>query len=231
VESRSTAVCTSCSASCSPKAKRGQNDTKCSCPIWRDGELNGKRHRQSLKTASGNARFGSLPPSRTRRLRGSSPSRMQSRRTRTTYSRSERARNPNIRTSWCTSRLLQISRVERHHAGHRRAPGRSPGWPEDRSDDFAQGTADPLAVLRPLLRPSMGRRESFEENQTAAEHQAYRKSHTRRRRSRRLLRLADAIGNSSDERLRALATVLLMRCAALRISDVATLERDRVQNG
>jgi hypothetical protein len=33
-----------------PKGKRVQDDTKCSCPIWCDGELNGKRHRQSLKT-------------------------------------------------------------------------------------------------------------------------------------------------------------------------------------
>jgi integrase len=41
----------------------------------------------------------------------------------------------------------------------------------------------------------------------------------------------DVVGNSSYEPLRARATVLLMRYTALRISDVVTLERDRVQNG
>src|SRR5580692_4183041 len=29
---------------------KGQNHINCSCPIWCDGELNGKRYRHSLKT-------------------------------------------------------------------------------------------------------------------------------------------------------------------------------------
>ena len=32
-----------------PHRAKGQHFTKCSCPIWCDGELNGKRLRQSLK--------------------------------------------------------------------------------------------------------------------------------------------------------------------------------------
>src|SRR5258708_16649781 len=34
---------------CAHRSK-GQNYTKCSCPIWCDGELNGKRYRHSLGT-------------------------------------------------------------------------------------------------------------------------------------------------------------------------------------
>ena len=34
---------------CAHRAK-GRDYTKCSCPIWCDGELDGQRHRQSLKT-------------------------------------------------------------------------------------------------------------------------------------------------------------------------------------
>jgi site-specific recombinase XerD len=45
----------------------------------------------------------------------------------------------------------------------------------------------------------------------------------------KIVAACDVIGNSSYERLRARATVLLMRYTALRISDVATLGRDRVQ--
>jgi len=33
-----------------PHRGKGQNYAKCSCPIWCDGELNGKRYRHSLKT-------------------------------------------------------------------------------------------------------------------------------------------------------------------------------------
>ena len=31
-----------------PHRAKGQAYTKCSCPIWCDGELNGKRYRKSL---------------------------------------------------------------------------------------------------------------------------------------------------------------------------------------
>src|SRR5215813_714590 len=31
-----------------PHRPKGQNYTKCSCPIWCDGELNGKRFRKSI---------------------------------------------------------------------------------------------------------------------------------------------------------------------------------------
>jgi hypothetical protein len=34
---------------CTHRAK-GREYTKCSCPIWCDGDLNGERYRQSLKT-------------------------------------------------------------------------------------------------------------------------------------------------------------------------------------
>jgi hypothetical protein len=33
-----------------PHRNKGREYTKCSCPIWCDGDLNGKRYRQSLKT-------------------------------------------------------------------------------------------------------------------------------------------------------------------------------------
>jgi integrase len=41
----------------------------------------------------------------------------------------------------------------------------------------------------------------------------------------------DAIGRNTFERLRVRAILLLLRFAALRISDVATLARDRIRNG
>jgi site-specific recombinase XerD len=46
----------------------------------------------------------------------------------------------------------------------------------------------------------------------------------------RMMTAADGIGNSTYERLRARAMLLLLRYTGLRISDVATLRRDRVQN-
>ena len=33
-----------------PHRKKGQSYTKCGCPVWCDGDLNGKRYRQSLGT-------------------------------------------------------------------------------------------------------------------------------------------------------------------------------------
>jgi integrase len=47
----------------------------------------------------------------------------------------------------------------------------------------------------------------------------------------RIIAACDRIGRTPYERLRARAMVLLMRFTALRISDVATLKRDRIRNG
>jgi site-specific recombinase XerD len=47
----------------------------------------------------------------------------------------------------------------------------------------------------------------------------------------RMLSACDAIGNSAYERLRARALILLLRYTGLRISDAATLAKDRIQNG
>lgn len=47
----------------------------------------------------------------------------------------------------------------------------------------------------------------------------------------RIIAACDQIGRASYERLRARAMVLLLRYTALRISDVSTLERDRVRDG
>src|SRR5580658_8666761 len=47
----------------------------------------------------------------------------------------------------------------------------------------------------------------------------------------KMLEAAGAIGRTDYERLRARAAVLLLRHAALRISDVALLERSRIQKG
>ncbi len=47
----------------------------------------------------------------------------------------------------------------------------------------------------------------------------------------KIVAACDVIGRGSYERLRARAMVLLLRYTGLRISDVATLERDRVQGG
>jgi site-specific recombinase XerD len=47
----------------------------------------------------------------------------------------------------------------------------------------------------------------------------------------RIVAACDAMGRSAYERLRARAMILLLRYTALRISDVATLEKDRIRNG
>jgi integrase len=47
----------------------------------------------------------------------------------------------------------------------------------------------------------------------------------------RILTACDTIGRTSYERLRARAIILLLRYTALRIADVALLERDRVREG
>jgi integrase len=49
--------------------------------------------------------------------------------------------------------------------------------------------------------------------------------------SSKILAACEAIGRGPYERLRARAMVLLLRYTGLRISDVATLERDRIQGG
>ena len=238
-----------------PHAEKGRGFIKCNCPIWCDGELNGKRYRKSLGTRDW-GRAGRI---------------------------AERLERPNSDRSdlvpcaqpGCTTRV-EAGRCERHRRTVAEAVTAFTGSTADlargtnanyarvlktfqgfatarRVDTIDQVTlalleafrasrqvtprtwVKELGVLRTFLRYCMKHGWTFENvakelptprNLAPADREPYTREEVIK-----ILAACDGIGPSPYERLRARAMVLLLRYTALRISDVVLLSKDRIQNG
>jgi len=238
-----------------PHRVKGREYMKCSCPIWCDGVLNGKRCLRSLKTRDWQ---------RALRL-------------------AERLERPNAERSdlipcaqpGCTERV-EGGRCERHrktiaqgveafHAanadlGHgtkrnyRRTLKYLGAFTEHLRAEFIHEIAPDmidsfrvtrrirpltwvkeLQTLRHFFRFAVDRKWTSENPAAAVSMpknvQPTDKEPYTRNEITKMLAACDVIGQYPYERLRARAMVLLLRYTALRISDVALLARDRIRNG
>jgi integrase/recombinase XerC len=215
-----------------PHRAKGGNYIKCSCPIWGDGEIDGKRYRKSLKTRDWQ---------RALRKKGEL----------------EDPKAPRVKPvaeaiAAFENHILSLgSRTQRRYKillGQFYAYCKSAGI-----DDAMQVTVEHLDTYRATrkIAPTTSHKElqilrqffSFcferrwiEENPAKkirlprnikpTEKVPYTQAEVAK-----MIAACDVIGHSSYERLRARAAILLMRFTGLRISDVATLERERVRNG
>jgi site-specific recombinase XerD len=229
--------------------------SKCSCPIWCDGQINGTRCRQSLKTSDWR---------RAVRL-------------------AERLERPNSERSdlvlcaqsGCNVRV-ESGRCEKHRQGipeaiqafHAAHPDMGHGTKRNYKralrflelhlatlkiqavDETTSAAIDSfratrrisaltwtkeLQILRRFFSFAMERKWTSENPAAGVSMPKNIKPTDKEPYSRndvvKILAACDGIGHYPYERLRARAMILLLRYTALRISDVATLAKDRIRNG
>ncbi len=239
-------------ADCAPGKKKGRACTGCSCPIWYDGEIDGKRVRKSLDTrdwqravrklaAIENPDYGlreCVQPGCTELVECGRCTRhtREISRAVTAYhdahqdvsegTRRNRRRVLRVFEDYLTARGIKtVDQIELDHLtsfrGVRTISART--WTKELEilRHFFRFCVDNEWTIRnwaekvPMpknLKPAA--REPYEPNEVA-----------------KIIAACDTIGRGPYERLRARAAVLLLRYTALRISDVATLERNRVRGG
>jgi len=221
---------------CPHKAK-GRSWTKCSCPVWSDGEFDGRRIRQSLETRDW-ARAGRKLARLEDEL--SSP---------VTSAQTERSGKSvaEATEAFLAQREVEPSTMRKY----RRVMNRVVSFAEKRGEssvaDLALEWLDEYRVSRNLCPLSWSKelqllRTFFEfcldrgwasqnpakkmrmpPNPKPKPRQPYTKSEIIS-----ILAATETFGKCAYERLRARAMVLLLRFYGLRVSDVATLRRDRV---
>jgi site-specific recombinase XerD len=215
-----------------PHRAKGQAYTKCSCPIWCDGELNGQRYRKSLATRDwGRAgrRVAKLeePGARQPKPLAEAIAAFHASvaghalATRTKYQRVLRF----FETLTGSRGLRSIDEVgvEDVDAYHASRTISSVTWLKE------------LEILRQFFQFCVVRKWADENPAAAVDKPKNLKPaevvpYTREE-VVRILAACEAIGRTSYERLRARAIILLLRYTALRIADVALLEKDRVREG
>ena len=212
--------------------EKGAAYTKCSCPIWCDGDLNGKRYRHSLGTRNwGRAglRLAKLEAPGARQPKPI-PEAIEAFHasvgdlalaTRTKYQRVLR-----FFSTAAVSRGLRsmdeigVEDIDAYRASRKIS---SVTWLKE------------LEIIRQFFIFCMVRKWAEENPAASVEKPKNLKANEvvpyTREEVVRILAACDGMGRGPYERLRARATVLLLRYTALRIADVALLSRDRVQGG
>lgn len=216
-----------------PHAAKGRAWTKCSCPIWVDGELNGNRNfRQSLKTRDWQRAIRKLAALEDPKATPPKPIVEAISAFEQQYSgRAAATRAKNEVTlrelkEYCKRVGLQdlseitLEHLDRFRAGRKLAP---------------------LTSLRELGRlryffKFCAKRKWITEN-PAAESETPRNIRPPEvvpyepADVAKMLAACDTIGKASYERLRARALILTLRYTGLRITDAITLARDRIRDG
>jgi len=235
-----------------PYRKKGRLYTKCDCPIWCDGEVNGERVRKSMDTRNWARAMRNLG-------RYEDP----------TFGLRQCAQpgcTELVERGRCARHMREISRaIVTHHDAHQDV---CEGTRRNRRrvlralEEFAgtlglqnaheveldhltafRGvrTVSPrtwtkeLEILRHFFRfcldnewvyRNWAEKVPMPKNLKPAEKEPYEPIEVAR-----MIAACDTIGRAPYERLRARAAMLLLRFTALRISDVATLEKSRVRDG
>lgn len=216
-----------------PHRTKGQSYTKCSCPIWCDGELNGKRYRKSLGTRDwGRAgrRAAKLEEPGARQPKSISEAihafhdsvQDHALATRTKYKRILRyLEDVNVSRGLRSVDEVGVEDIDAYRASRANISGVT--WLKE------------LEIVRQFFQFCTVRKWTEDNPAAGIEKPRNLKPNEIKPYTReeviRILAACDAIGRTSYERLRARATILLLRYTALRIADVALLANDRVRDG
>ncbi len=218
-------------------ASKGRIWTKCSCPVWCDGEVNNKRVRKSLETrdwARAGRKLAALEDELAR------PATAQ-----------EAAKSTTVQAA-CAAFLSQSTVEPSTMRKYRRIMDRLETFANDRGiaavGGFSLERLDAYRSTRELCPLSWQKelqflrtffefcrdREWIEKNPARAMKMPLdpkpkpRAPYTQAE-IIRILAATESFGKGSYERLRARAMVLLLRFYGLRVSDVATLRRERIK--
>jgi site-specific recombinase XerD len=212
-----------------PHRDKGRDYLKCNCPIWADGYVNGQRTlRHSLKTrdmARARKRAAELEDPKAPLVK---PITAYKNHILSLTSRTQDRYKSAVDhlAAYCSEVGLEdMSQITIEHLDRYRA-----------SLKLAPTTLNKeLSILRQFLGFCFERRWIVENpgkniklarNIKPTEKVPYTPGEVAK-----MLAACDIIGNSRYERLRSRAAILLLRYTGLRISDLATLERKRIQNG
>ncbi|MCU1337086.1 MAG: phage integrase family protein [Bryobacterales bacterium] len=213
-----------------PHRDKGREHDKCSCPWWCDGEIKGKRVRQSLKTRDRQRAFrnadaieNGTPPSKTlKEAIAAFENHILP------LEASTRRKYENVLDqlkTFCDGKARDVDQITVEHLDAYRAA----------RDISAATSMKELQILRQFF-GFCHQRKWIDDNP------ARRIKQPRNIKPKpvvpytpievgKMLAACSEVGHASYERLRARAMVLLLRYTGLRISDVAMLGRDRVTDG
>ena len=215
-----------------PHRKKGTEYVKCSCPIWCDGELNGKRVRETLKTRDWQRAIRKLAakedphgvqvkplPEAIKAFENHILS----------LESSTQRKYKNVLAqlqAYCKKNgvvdLMQLS-VE-HLDGYRASRGLAPVTSLKELQTLRQFFG--FCFERKWIGENPAKKIKGPRNIKPTEVVPYTPEEIAK-----IVSACDMIGRTSYERLRASAMIRLLDNTALRISDIATLARDRVRDG
>lgn len=215
-----------------PHRAKGQEYTKCACPIWCDGYVNGKRQRQTLKTQNWQRAIRRLAvledpkASPAKRIADAITAFEQHCLSLEPSTQRKYANVLRHFSAYCERQGLEdLTEVGVEHIDGYRAKRK-----------IARTTAQKeLETLRQFfsfcrdrkwMDDNPAKRVKSPKNIKPAEVVPYTLADLAR-----IVAACDEIGQGNYERLRARAMVLLLHHTALRVSDVATLARERVRDG
>jgi site-specific recombinase XerD len=215
-----------------PHGEKGRSYTKCSCPIWCDGEIDGKRYRYSLETRDWQRairKLAALEDPHAPRVKPIVEAIIAFENHILSLEFSTRRKYRNVLAqfrAYCQrAGLHDIMQVTVEHLDAFRASRRlSPTTATKELQTLRQFFG--FCVERRWAEDNPAKRIKLPRNVRPEEVVPYTQAEVAR-----ILAACDGIGRGSYERLRARAMVLLLRFTGLRISDIATLGRDRVQGG
>ena len=239
---------------CSHRQK-GREYTKCSCPIWVDGELQGKRYGRSLKTCNWqralrlveqlegpNAERSDLMPCEQQGCNVRVPSDRCEKHRRTVSQAIEAyfKANPDIAHGTLRNYRRTLTFFEAYLSNfnlvgvHEINRERIGGFRSSRKIAATTWTKE-LEIIRGFFRycvesewinKSPAAAVKMPKNIKPADKEPYTTNEIIK-----ILAACDVIGHRSYERLRAYAMALLLRYTALRMGDVALLAKDRIRGG
>src|ERR1035437_822158 len=215
-----------------PHRAKGVAYTKCSCPIWCDGELNGARVRESLKLhdwqrAIRKAAAMEDPQAPRGKPIAEALAAFENHIQPLEDSTQRKYRNvlAQIREYCAGAGLADLMELTVEHLdAYRAGRGLSPTTSMKELQTLRQFFG--FCLERKWLDENPAKKIKAPRNIRPEEVTPYTQTE-----SSKILAACDGIGRGSYERLRARAMVLLLRYTGLRISDVAMLERDRIQAG
>src|SRR5579864_929888 len=223
-----------------PKRSKGREWTKCQCPIWCDGDHGGQRIRQSLGTrdwARAGRKLSDLEDQLNKKARGEGiPERK----------RKSVSDAVAVFLGQCEIEPASMKKYRRvldflSDFGSGRGIAFVDEWNLDALDDYrltrplcSLSWQKELQLLRTFFEFCLDRdwieRNPAKKMKMPPDPKPKPREPYTQAEIIRILAACDTFGKSSYERLRAKAMVLLMRFYGLRVSDVATLRKDRIRN-
>ena len=223
-----------------PHKEKGRAWTKCQCPVWCDGEHDARRIRQSLETrdwARAGRKLSDLEDELNREARGEAEPE---------HKRKSTSDSVRVFLGQCEvepSTMKKYRRVGDLLTDFAKSRGITfmDEWDLDALDDYK--LTRPLCSLswqkelqllrtffdfcldREWVERNVAKKLKMPPDPKPRPRQPYAQAEIIR-----ILAACDTFGKYSYERLRAKAMILLMRFYGLRVSDVATLRRDRIKS-